>query len=127
MRDRAPGTGTGATAPVPTGLSGGSAAGTSPAPGGPPRCGCRSCPRPATVRAQRRGREPARVRGPWRPSFLPLKGAPKLFGVQRRILNEPSAILNNQRMLTTRLLLVHRTVVERGTLRAAAAALGYTV
>ncbi|HKT03876.1 MAG TPA: LysR family transcriptional regulator, partial [Rugosimonospora sp.] len=30
-------------------------------------------------------------------------------------------------MLTTRLLLVHRTVVEEGTLRAAAAALGYTV
>jgi DNA-binding transcriptional LysR family regulator len=42
-------------------------------------------------------------------------------------LNEPSAIVNNGPVLTPRLLLVHRTVIEQGTLRAAAALLGYTV
>jgi len=42
-------------------------------------------------------------------------------------LNNPSAILNNGPVLTPRLLLVLRAVVQRGTLTAAATALGYTV
>jgi DNA-binding transcriptional LysR family regulator len=51
----------------------------------------------------------------------------KSFTVQRRTLKNPSAIVNNQRVLTPRLLLVLRAVIQRGTLTAAATALGYTV
>jgi DNA-binding transcriptional LysR family regulator len=43
------------------------------------------------------------------------------------LLNDPLWILDNRFVLTPRLLIVHRAVVERGTLTAAATALGYTV
>jgi DNA-binding transcriptional LysR family regulator len=60
--------------------------------------------------------------------------APGSFGIQRRslkvnegALNDAAPLPDRSAVLTSRLLAVHRAVVEHGTLTAAAASLGYTV